>query len=67
VLLFDELARRGDAGTGVSSVFGELGFLPLGLSDPAGAGWPSDEAMSRRGLGFGVVEAECSEEKVIGL
>jgi len=34
VLLFDELARRGDAGTGVSSVFGELGFLPLGLSDP---------------------------------
>ena len=68
VLLFDiELARLGEAGAGLSSVRGELGFFPLDLEDPVGVGWLSGEAISTRGLGIGVIEAVCNDEKVIGL
>jgi hypothetical protein len=68
LLLFDiELARRGEAGIGVSSVRGELCFFPLDLEDPNKAGWLSSAVLSTRSVDGGVIEAVCREEKVIGL
>ena len=61
------LVRRGEAGTVVSSVRGELGFFPLDLEDPTNADWLSWEATSTRGADTGVIEAVCSEENDIGL